>query len=71
MLHPRILADLARDHQAELIAESRRAALVRELKTARTAPRRPDGSSLGRAVVALGGLVVTIVLVVTLPGHGA
>jgi hypothetical protein len=71
MLHPRILADLARDHQAELIAESRRAALVRELKTARTASRIPDGSSLRRAAMALGGLVITIILVVTLPGHGA
>jgi hypothetical protein len=70
MWHPQILADLARERQAELIAESRREALVREV-ISQPAARLPHSSSVRRAAVAVGSLLVTIVLFVRLPGHGA
>ena len=70
MLHPQILADLAREHQAELIAESRREALVRQAM-AQPGARLSPSSSVRRAAVAVGSLLVTVVLFVRLPGFGA
>jgi hypothetical protein len=70
MLHPQILADLARDHQAELVAESRRDALAREAIN-QPAAELPRGFGIRRAAVSVGSLLLTIVLFVRLPGHGA
>jgi hypothetical protein len=71
MLHPWIVAELARQRQAELIAESRRDALAREVRLAGASSRPSYRSTVRRAAVAVGTLLAAIVLFVGLPGHGA